>query len=312
MKKWISLIICFVVLFVISTSSIGTIIGTKNKIQGGKGDGESEKIYTQKQIVDLFSSAERIVNIVDLFSSAERIVNKDLVTEYESVTLEEIYDYEFSYVKDGLSIYMYEKSNTTIYLNENELYAVGSGTMIQKYREKYRGGVENLNEKINLDFKMYYNSDTNKFLIYYSNLFDSNSNQDSTFMLNKWIEFDDHNSVSAVTSFLYDHNKMFKEMKYYFDQNIETSFNHLDDIYNLKPDYFIEFFCKIFESDLEDMKDINGDFSINLKNQEEPKVNIVSNYENDYTMEDFSFNCNFRDINNSVINFYLAENSVFY
>ena len=311
MKKYISLLVCFVlIVFAFITST-----PTKMENIAGEGNGENSRVSNAEQLVDVlefFGSYE----IKDVDEQNNQFENKGFSLFGNNISEEDEYTSVTFYNKSkGASNYRYSKdgvslNNKVSFMRELTVNFTQTAALYHSVGEmmNYESFVNKDNEQnfnsfvYNFDIEIYI---TTKVCYIKFNKFDITGLEGDNSVpnvpidaLNMWL------NASVGAEDLLELNKenldILDSIHDYFKEYKFSRFNQTNKVYSIGKDYLVEAFSIIFNTSFPEK--VRGDFSVNLANETRPKINIVQSYTGDnYSHQYVENNIVFSYINNTVI-----------
>ncbi len=315
MKKYISLIVCAVLLIV--AFAIGT--PAKTGIIAGAGDGKGSHINTVEQFVDVIDFFENY----ELTSSG--VTAQTEGTGYSATNSQSAYNSATFYNKSRATVnsytsrdsYSYSSNSNytremTIYLTQGAALYHSVGVILSNTSVNSSGESKDVVMTFDFDMHIYFTADS--CLVYFAkwNVTSSDADVTSAYnfvkpsMLNKW--YDAGVLGEMLLSVNEENYEVLGAIGDYFDEYKTSKFKTSGKVYTLEDDYVYEVFSLMFGTSYPE--DVRGGFTLNLSDSFRPTLSMteaysMSNFESSYSYEITAYSENnmvFSNINNTVIN----------
>ncbi len=324
MKKYISLIICSVLLV------IAMVMGSPAKadVVSGRGNGNDTRVTTVEQFVDVldFFNNYEIKSVGDessqtegsgFASSLDDLIGGNNDAIYTSATFynksRATSDQRYSYEGMSSESHATQTRELTIYLTKTSAFYHSVGAVMQNGTSTSSGGeTERYSMVMDFDMEIYMTAKVcyikfNKFDMTASGDDVENENFVTSNMLGKW--FDAGELGVYFLQINAQNYEILGDIGDYFDEFKLSNFNQSNNVYTLREDYIQEVFSMIFGMSFPD--DVRGSFSLNLSNKVRPTMSLIqayslNEYESGYSINASSYaenNMVFKNINNTVVQF---------
>lgn len=322
MKKYISLIVCSVLL------AIAVIAGTpKNSdVIYGRGNGQDYKVNTIEQfaeVLDFFkdyqlvSSNEKSAKSgISGFDSSADEDSTESKKDYTSATFYNksrgAINYSYSYSGMSSSSKTTFMRELTIYFTQTAVYYKSVGTVMSKSSYSSGDESESVSSIMDFDIDIYMTAEHcyikfNKFNMSVSGSDDEDGNFVTTDMLDKW--FDAGEIAEYFLEINESNYEILSSINDYFEENKFSNFKQSNSVYTLKDDAIKSFFSFILGTSVPDK--VKGTFKVNLSTKARPTVTLISSYGDSQENGDVSAsgssysedNIAFSNINNTIIQF---------